>query len=301
MNLLDWINSLQQSITYIESHLEEELNVKDVANTIQMSPYHFQHGFQLITGYSITEYIRCRRLYLAALLVLTRQKKIIDIAYTYRYSTPDSFTKAFRRFHGISPIQLRDHPEKLRIFLPLKIKLTIQGGEDMDYIIEKVDSFQVIGLATTIPFSSAYQKIPAFWNEYCQIHCQQLQKGLQPTTAIEQAVYDYKIGTYGICLDDLPQKETFRYLIAGIYTGGQIPAGMVIANLPALTWAKFRCTGPMPTSLQALNTRIYEEWLPNNPEYEISTGISLEMYSTGDIYAANYMSEIWIPIKYREK
>jgi AraC family transcriptional regulator len=296
---LEWMSSLQQAIAYMEAHLQEDVSAEDIAMRVHLSSYYFQRGFQIITGYSITEYIRCRRLYLAALEVLTGRSKIIDVALAYGYSTPDSFTKAFSRFHGIAPVQLREHPEKLRTFLPLKIQLVIQGGDDMNYTVEKMAAFQVIGIRQKVAFAAAYQKIPAFWDDFCQQHGHLLQGG-PPRNALERAIQRYRIGTYGICLDDLPGKGNLRYLIAGVYPGGPVPAGLETMAFPAMTWAKFRCDGPLPTAMQAVNTRIFKEWLPNNPDYDIAMGASIEWYSQGDMQAADYHSEIWIPVKKRE-
>ncbi|WP_196598365.1 AraC family transcriptional regulator [Pectinatus frisingensis] len=292
------MNSLQKAIAYIETNLYEEVGAEDVAKVIRMPLYHFQQGFQVITGYSVSEYVRCRRLYLAALAVLDRHRRIIDIAYAYGYSTPDSFTKAFSRFHGVSPMQLREHPERMRVFLPLKIKISIQGGEDMDYTVEKEAAFRMAGLPKVVDVSSSYREIPVLWDEfYRKYHYRQ---GVRLTDETEQAICDHQIGEYGVCLDDLPEKGKFRYLIAGIYTGGRVPSELDIVDFPAMEWAKFRCMGPLPAALQAVNTIIFKEWLPNNPEYEICMGASLERYTKSDIQSVDYISEIWIPVKRRE-
>jgi AraC family transcriptional regulator len=76
-----------------------------------------------------------------------------------------------------------------------------------------------------------------------------------------------------------------------------IPEGFKVVEIPALTFAKFRCIGPMPEALQAINTRIFHEWLPGNEEYEIAAGYNIEMYSKGDINARDYLTEIQIPVK----
>ena len=144
VKIVNWINQFQHTIAYIENHLLEDIQVADIVKEMQIPYYYFQQGFQAITGYSVMEYIRCRRLYMAALRVLSKKMRIIDIALSYGYGTPESFTKAFSRFHGVSPMQLREHPEKLRVFLPLQIRLSLKGGDDMDYVVEKMEAFTLI-------------------------------------------------------------------------------------------------------------------------------------------------------------
>lgn len=110
VKILDWMNSLQKAIAYIETNLYEEVGAEDVAKVIRMPLYHFQQGFQVITGYSVSEYVRCRRLYLAALAVLDRHRRIIDIAYAYGYSTPDILRKpsaVFMEYHQCSCVSIQ--------------------------------------------------------------------------------------------------------------------------------------------------------------------------------------------------
>lgn len=134
---MDWTESLRAAIAYMEEHLLEDISAEDVAESVHLSPYYLQKGFSIMTGYTIGEYIRGRRLYKAALDVVTGREKIIDIAYTYGYETPESFSKAFSRFHGVSPLQLKGDTSKIKTFLPLKISIVIQGGNEMDYMVEK--------------------------------------------------------------------------------------------------------------------------------------------------------------------
>lgn len=143
---MEWIESIRKTIDYTEKHLLDEIHTESISKIVAISPYYLQHGFKIITGYTIAEYIRNRRLYLSALEVIANKSKIIDIAYKYGYDTPESFTKAFTRFHCVSPNQLRKCPDKIKIFLPLKIKISIQGGNGMDYVVEKIEIFKVVGV-----------------------------------------------------------------------------------------------------------------------------------------------------------
>lgn len=289
---MEWMESLRTAIDYIEDHLLEEISIEGIADTVYISSFYFQKGFKIMTGYSISEYIRYRRLYMAALEVIKGEEKVIDLAYKYGYDTPESFTKAFSRFHGLSPMQLRGDVSKIKIFLPLKIKITVQGGNEMDYVVEDMEKFQMIGYERVFSQDSSYGEIPKFWGEFCE-RCMKGENSREVQEVIEKCV----IGEYGICIDDIKDGKNFHYMIAGKYDGGPVPEGMVLIEIPALKWAKFKCTGPMPGALQTINTKIFKEWLPGNPNYKISKDINIEWYALGDTQAFDYESGIWIPVE----
>ncbi len=297
---MEWVTALRQAVNYMEAHLMEDVNAADIAEEVHISSFYLQKGFKLVTGYSIGEYMRCRRLYLAALDVLTGRGKVIEIAYRYGYDTPESFTKAFTRFHGISPVQVRKNASAIRTFLPLKIIVTIQGGKEMDYVVEKKSSFQVIGLGREFPFDSSYEDLPKYWDEFKAKYGDVMCRRRKPQGAFEQAICDYNIGEYGICIDDLKKNQEGKlcYMIAGAYyAGGDVPEGMSVYTFPDMEWAKFRCYGKMPVALQDVNTKIFKEWLHGNPDYEMAMGANIEWYEAGDVNAMDYRSEIWIPVR----
>ena len=289
---MEWIGSLKLAINYMEKHLLENISADEVADAVYMSPFYFQKGFKIMTGYSVGEYIRYRRLYIAALEAISGNEKIIDLAYKYGYDTPESFTKAFSRFHGVSPKQMQGDAKKIKTFLPLRINVSVKGGNDMDYVVEKMEAMKVIGYERSFSYETAYQEIPGFWNEFCA-NCMNGKNSEQIQAIIEECM----IGEFGICIEDNSKEKEFLYMIAGTYNGGNVPEGMKIFEIPALEWAKFKCTGPLPGALQAVNTQIFKEWLPGNPEYEIACGMNIEWYSKGDGSAIDYESEIWVPVK----
>lgn len=279
---MNWMEALNESIEFMESHLQDDITCVDVANSVHMSHFYYQHGFKILTGYTVGEYIRNRRLTLAGIELLQSDSKVIDMAYKYGYETPESFTKAFTRFHGVPPSRVKENAHRLRAFHRLFVKIIVEGGIKLDYRIEKKDAFQVLGIAKEFYVETAYQEIPKFWDEICRDY---LGKKDAPI-----------LGMYGIC-DDRNGKDSFRYIIGDDYTGNTIPKGFEVVDIPSYTWAVFPCVGSMPVALQELNTKIFSEWLPNNKEYEIADGINIEMYTKGDIKSLDYKSEIWIPVK----
>jgi AraC family transcriptional regulator len=240
----------------------------------------------MLCGFTVSDYIRQRRLALAGGELVSTDEKIIDIALKYGYDSPDSFTKAFTRFHGITPTAVRKDGAMIKSFAPLKISFTLKGSFTMDYKIVEKGSFTVIGALKKFPYGSAASEIPKFWTEHDQTG-----KG------------DIVCGMYGVNIDESMSGKEFEYLIADDYNGrSEIPDGFTIKTIPAFTWAIFSCHGAMPSAMQETNQMIFSEWLPNCKDYEIAAGYNIEMYTNIDDYPKgaqdeNYYSEVWIPVK----
>ncbi|MCR5725451.1 MAG: AraC family transcriptional regulator [Treponema sp.] len=285
---MDWLTSIRRAIAYMEATLTEDISAQDVAAEVNMSPFFLQRGFSLMTGYGIGEYIRNRRLYRAALDLENTADRVIDIAFRYCYETPESFAKAFARFHGATPSEVRSGKQP-RPFLPIKISISVLGGSVMDCTIVHKESFTVIGYEKDFSEEDSYTEIPRFWNK--------MQDALGGP---------FGIGEFGICIDGASNGR-FRYMIAGLCPGdmckvnaGKLPCGITSYELPAGDWAVFDCVGSLPAALQNVNTRIYKEWLPGNPDWELSGNASVEWYGEGDMSAPDYHSAIWIPVKPRQ-
>lgn len=295
---MDWLACVRKAIDYMEEHLTEDIGVADVAEQVYISPFFLQRGFSVMTGCGLGEYLRNRRLYEAARELQNTEDRVIDIAFRYLYDSPESFAKAFSRFHGATPSQVRAGASPIRVFLPLRINLTVQGGQQMDFKITPMFPFKVIGFQREFDYENSYREIPLFWDEICAKYAASVYAGNAPANPYEQALVDNCIGEYGVCIDDIPGGR-FRYLIAGKYTGGPVPEGMAVYEFPRGDWAVFNCVGPIPESLQALNTRIFQEWLPGNQDYELCGNATVEWYDcvNGEKDDPDYRSAIWVPVK----
>lgn len=283
---MEWMNAIQSAIEYIEEHITDDISAEEIADYVYMSSFYFQKGFSMLCGYSVMEYIRNRRLALAGGELATTGGKVIDVAMKYGYDSPDSFTKAFTRFHGVSPSMVRKDDVMIKTFAPLKIEISLKGGYLMNYKIVKKESFTVLASSKIFDYENCKKEIPVFWKEH-----------------YEKGNGKYICGMFGINIDESMGKDSFEYLIADIYNPVvDIPEGFITKTIPAFTWAVFSCDGPMPTALQDVNTKIFSEWLPALKEYEFAAGYCVEMYDAPDKYPNgiqdnNYHSEIWIPIK----
>ena len=283
---MGWVECIGEAVSYIEDNITEELSIEKIAKQVLVSPFYFQKGFAMLCGFTVGEYIRQRRLALAGSELVSADEKIINIALKYGYDSPDSFTKAFTRFHGVTPSAVRKDGAMIKSFAPLKIKFTLEGGYVMDYKIVEKDSFTVMGASKIFKYDHAKTEIPKFWAELYQ-------------PGKEKVV----CGMYGISIDKSMGSDEFEYLIADNYNPAvEIPEGFVTKIIPAYTWAVFACTGGMPQSLQDVNKKIFSEWLPNSKDYEIAAGYNIEMYSDPDDYSKGiqdekYYSEMWIPVK----
>lgn len=283
---MEWTKSISEAVEYIENHITDPITADDVAAHVCISSFYFQKGFSMLCGFSVMEYIRNRRLSLAGGDLAANDSKVIDVALKYGYDSPDSFAKAFTRFHGITPSMVRKNYSLLKSFAPLRLKISLKGGYLMDYRITKKESFTVLGVSGTFKYENAKQEIPSFWQEHYASG-----KGA------------HVCGMFGINIDEQMGNEEFEYLIADIYNPvANIPEGFITKVIPAFTWAVFPCKGPMPAALQDVNTKIFSEWLPALKEYEFAAGYCIEMYDDASKYPngtqdENYYCEIWIPVK----
>lgn len=299
---MEWLSCIKGAINYIEEHLLTIESQEEISKSVNVSTMYLQRGFYVITGYSIGEYIRNRRLYLAALRLVESDDKIIDIAFEHGYETPESFTKAFTRFHKATPSEIRANRALINAFQPLRVSITIQGGNSMRYTVDKMSRLKMIGYVREFSFETSQQEIPKFWDEMYTEHMARVCEGNEPSNEEEWAIYDNRVGEFGICMDDIGKEGKFRYMIGGRFHGGNVPEGMEVYEIPAATWARFKCVGPMPTSLQTVNNQIWNEWLPGNQEYELDGNYNLEWYSpSGTMQDTDYQSEIWIPVRKVEK
>ena len=286
---MDWITGIQNAINYIEEHLTEEIDYEIVAKEASCSSFYLQRIFSILCGMTLGDYIRNRRLTLAGNELSAADDKVIDIALKYGYESPESFTRAFSRFHGVTPSKAKKDGSKLKSFSRLSVKITLSGGNIMDYKIIEKNAFDIIEKveAHTVENSENAKSIPDFW---MRSHNDGTVKTLLDTTTDRTYIF-------GVCYGNLPENaKTFDYSIAAKCDNNTVvPEGFRKNTIPARTWAVFECKGAMPNAMQDMWHKIISEFFPTSgyqPTYEMD----IEAYSDGNMGSPDYRSEIWVPV-----
>lgn len=282
---MDWLDRMNNAMEYIESNIDKELSLDKVAQIACCSSYHFQRMFSFITDVTLSEYIRRRRLTIAAFELQTTDTKVIDIALQYGYKSPEAFSRAFKKQHGVCPMAVRNKDVSLKAYPRMTFSISIKGDKAMNYRIEQKESFEVFGVYGLISrgMEEAFGEVPKF-RKKCDddgtVDKMNELLGRNHDENLHAALYDYT-------------DTSFKYLICyNIPDGIEVPEHYTRLSVPALTWAIF----PEPNcELQKLWKRIYTEWFPTS-DFEQTEGLTFEMYYG----TANTTSgEIWIPVKKR--
>jgi len=292
---MEWLTSIKSAIEYMEDNMTDSITPGMVADHVNMSTLYLQRGFQIITGYTLGEYMRNRKLYLAAVELKHSDTSVLDIALKYGYENQSSFDKAFSRFHGATPREVQKSGE-IKTFLPMTINIQVNGGVSMNFKIEKKDVIKVVGFKRQFAAEDSYTTVPKFWDEMMAKYCSHICKGQAPEGDMETFIASHHVGEFGICLNGDTNTGAFDYLIAGydMDSNENIPEEMFREIIPESTWAVFDCT--MKT-LQETNTKIWSEWLPGNTGYTVTGNYDIEWYDPQSPAGPDMHCQIWIPVK----
>ena len=294
---MDWITGIQKAIDYTEVHLLEEIDYETVAKEAYSSSFHFQRLFRFLCGFTLGDYIRMRRLSLAAEDLTRGREKIIDVALRYGYDTPESFSRAFARFHGVTPTEAK-RGGQVRTFTPLSVKLILTGGSKMEYRIEKPGPVQVVckrRQVTKPENARGIEDITEFWNECGKDGSMGRIVGYFPKEPKLK-------GLLGICFSAELDGNQFPYGIGVEYDGRPMEdEDLEIVTIPAYTYAVFPCRGRMPKSFQDTYHKIVTEFFPQSARYQYGSGAELEVYPSQNIDDPNYYCEIWIAVNEKKE
>jgi len=278
---MEWIERLNLAITYIEEHLRDDIDYEQLGKIACCSTYHFQRMFTYMAGIPLSEYIRRRKMSLAAVELQSGGKKIIDVAGEYGYQSPTAFNRAFQSVHGVAPSAVKNEGVSVKSFPPITFKITVKGVEEMNYRIEKKDAFRIIGVSQPLDkeIEKNFAVVPQMWQEAALNGTIQRLAGMMDTAPM---------GLLGVsaCND----VEQWKYFIAVSSTKETTEFEEYI--IPAATWAIFAGAGTNQT-MQELEQRIVTEWLPTSG-YEYANAPDVEVYLNADPQNAQY--EVWIPV-----
>ncbi|MCM1135435.1 MAG: AraC family transcriptional regulator [Clostridium sp.] len=283
---MEWVERLNQSITYIEEHLTCGIDYEQLGRIACCSAYHYQRMFTYMAGITLAEYIRRRKMSLAAVDLQRGDEKIIDVAEKYGYRSPTAFNRAFQAFHGIAPSAVKNEGVSVKSFSPIVFSIAVKGAKEMDYRIETKEAFRIIGVSAPLDkeIENNFMVVPKMWEEAVANGTMEKLAGMMDTPPM---------GLLGVsaCGDE----EQWKYFIAVASTkaSGEFEEYIV----PASTWAIFSGAGTNQ-SLQELERRIITEWLPASG-YEYGNAPDIEVYLNPDPQNAQY--EVWIPVMSRKK
>ncbi|GAF63359.1 putative DNA-binding protein [Bacillus sp. TS-2] len=268
---MDILKKLNEAIHYIEEHLTEEIDSQELARIFCFSEHHYKRMFSFITGLTLAEYVRKRRLTLAAFDLIETDMRVLDVAIKYGYGSADSFSRAFQSLHNVSPSKVKENAVPLKAYPRMTFQISIKGDVEMDYQIIKKEGFTVVGKREFVADSGGAFE-PKLWESLEEIELE-----LKPLTTTAFP---------GILHVSISLENGTDYYIATA-TSDPCPEGMVELRIPAQTWAVFSVTGPIPEALLETWEKVYTDWFPTSG-YELANAPEI-IYSD--------QTEIWIPIK----
>lgn len=282
---MDWLERMNSAISYIEENLTCDIDYKHAARIACCPYYHFQRMFSFIADIPVSEYIRRRRLTLAAFELQQSDMSIIEIALKYGYESHSSFTRAFSELHGIAPVAARKPGTMLKAYPRMTFHISMTGGAEMNYRIEKLAAFEAVGAKYSMSTSQSHSRIPLIWEE--------IRDNGVADTLFELADKNpgrNPGGVLGICADgDWGRKDEFNYYIA-VASGGEPPKGMEKVVFPESQWVVF--DSPTMTDITTNWKRLYTEWVPTSV-YSLADIPAIESYHPPQHHPQN---ELWIPI-----
>ena len=299
------LETLQNAIDYIESHLLDEISYEDVAQQIHMSPYEFHRTFSFIAGITVNTYIRNRRLSLAGQELLQTDCKIIDLAVKYGFDSADGFSKAFSRFHGVSPSVAKEKGASLIMYNPLFIRVSFEGGRKINYRIEKESNQKFIAMTQKFPveiFNDAEdESISDFWSLCYQQGIVDMLKNCRDAEDdrifglcgpfLDDALYfEYGIGIF---VKDEKRLENLLYKV-NQQAGYQKLAPFKVWDVSEQEYVIFECYGTDGSCISKAWETFFKEFLPQSG-YESIEKTDYAVYF--DDSKNGLFCELWIPIE----
>ncbi len=282
MNMLMMMNEV---ISYVEDHLESEIDCEEITKISGYSWFYLQRLFTGIVGITLSEYVRRRRMTLAAAEVMSSGIRVLDLAMKYGYESADSFSRAFRTVHGVSPSEARKEKGTLKMYQPMSFVISVKGEKELAYRIESRDEMRIVGLIRHFKAPENNElDVSMFWNK---IHSD----GSYDRIA-NLADGDIQ-GVHGFI--HVIDNETVDYIIAA-FSKQEVPEDMEAYTILKSKWAIFEGKGSVGAAIDGLWKRIYSEWLPST-RYTHAETIEIECFQYGDNKNdEDFKFEIWIPI-----
>lgn len=280
---MDLVSRMNDAIGYIEDHITEEIDYAKAAQAACCPAYHLQRMFPFLADVTLSEYVRRRRLTLAAFELQNSPVKVIDLALKYGYDSPEAFTRAFQVLHGTTPTAARQAGTKLKAYPRLSFQLSIKGAAEMNYRIEELKGFSIVGEQVRVQTEDAFHVVPGLWAKAAH-------EGLfGKLWEIRTEGHPVK-GILGVCADgDHGKNEHFLYIMS-IVSDHLPPEGMVKRDFPEAVWAVFEAGGE-PDGIGKVWQRLYTEWIPSSG-YDLAPLPAIECYLPPE----ENKNELWVAV-----
>ncbi|MEK3884301.1 AraC family transcriptional regulator [Paenibacillus sp. PL2-23] len=283
--------NLNRALEYIEENLAGDMDVREAARFACCSEYHFSRMFSFLAGITLSEYIRRRRLTLAAFELQAGNGRILDIAVKYGYSSADAFSRAFQGLHGFAPSSVKSQTGSIKAYPRMTFQLTVQGGSAMNYRIVEKGPFRIVGITRRVPIQ--FQGVNA--------EIESMAKSLTPEDIAKlKALSDTEPrgmiqASVNFSEERMEEKGSVDHYIGVATTSGECPERFAKLEVSEATWAVFEAVGPFPETLQNVWGRIYSEWFPS-ASYELASGPEMLWHESKEFSSSSFRSEIWIPV-----
>ncbi|MGW1963858.1 AraC family transcriptional regulator [Streptomyces sp. NPDC001935] len=284
------LDRLNQAMEYIEGHLDEHIEVAELARISVTSEYHFRRLFSTLAGMPLSEYIRRRRLTVAGAEVLGGKTTLLEIAVRYGYTSGEAFARAFRAVHGVGPGEARRTGAALNSQARLSFRLTVEGNSTMRYRIVEKKAFRVVGRKARVPL--IYHGVNP--------HIAELIRSIPAETMVRIAGLsdDDPEGVVSATVrlsDGFEEGSELDYYHAVVTSAADVPEDLDVLDCPAGTWAVFDNTGPFPEALQQMWGDVAAQWIPSNP-YEYRPGPEILRTRPAQDDPTHSEAQLWIPV-----
>lgn len=288
---MDWLNGLNKAMSYIEENLTDQIRYDSLAGMAGCSVYEFSRVFSFLTGTSVSEYIRRRRLSQAVFDIQGGRERVVDIALKYGYESQATFTRAFKELHGVAPLAARKTGVLFKTYPPMAFSLSVKGMNAMKFRIEKRECFQIVGLSGYDGECEDGDHLTPLWRRFMEEYDFVLWNGGGADNYYTAPFW--QVGAYWFQSENGKTKS-----IIGAEFKGRKPEGMEVETIPAATWAVFSINSSTGIEhVPAAYTSIMTEWFPSSQYKRDERVPNLEVFPQGDTAAESYTWELWMPVQ----